>query len=197
MTLPFIEIISQPSGMSFPSSKILCYLLFIACGFAFWRRRRKETKENVGRDDQRKQHKPKNQLEAEEDEMKKYKEALENYMKANRIQSLPVSRMDEEEEEESYHEWDELESMSKPGSLSGIKLRGSLFSGGMDEKTGMPKLVPGGIKNCEFYKCLNRTPVERCSGCWKIAYCSKECQRLDWKRHKKECPLGFQNTFRK
>jgi len=27
----------------------------------------------------------------------------------------------------------------------------------------------------------------RCAGCGEIAYCSKECQKSDWKRHKVEC----------
>ena len=27
----------------------------------------------------------------------------------------------------------------------------------------------------------------RCSRCKKVNYCSKECQRSDWKQHKKQC----------
>ncbi|KAF8991943.1 hypothetical protein BDQ17DRAFT_1188267, partial [Cyathus striatus] len=26
-----------------------------------------------------------------------------------------------------------------------------------------------------------------CTGCRKVRYCSEECQKTDWKRHKKEC----------
>ncbi|KAJ7640885.1 hypothetical protein DFH06DRAFT_1215506 [Mycena polygramma] len=33
----------------------------------------------------------------------------------------------------------------------------------------------------------------RCSACKKPAYCSKECQRSDWKSHKKTCQMQAQN----
>jgi hypothetical protein len=26
-----------------------------------------------------------------------------------------------------------------------------------------------------------------CSSCKKVRYCSRECQKADWKRHKEEC----------
>jgi len=29
--------------------------------------------------------------------------------------------------------------------------------------------------------------LKKCSGCNAIFYCSPECQKLDWKRHKHEC----------
>ena len=35
----------------------------------------------------------------------------------------------------------------------------------------------------------NRTLVKcrRCAGCYSVAYCSRECQRLHWRSHKGEC----------
>lgn len=27
----------------------------------------------------------------------------------------------------------------------------------------------------------------RCSRCWQVDYCNRDCQRADWKRHKKQC----------
>ncbi|KAJ7488976.1 hypothetical protein FB451DRAFT_1080414 [Mycena latifolia] len=39
------------------------------------------------------------------------------------------------------------------------------------------------------YKCFKEEDVRlpRCSGCLRIAYCSPECQKLDWKVHKPIC----------
>jgi hypothetical protein len=31
-----------------------------------------------------------------------------------------------------------------------------------------------------------KTPM-KCQGCMMIAYCSRECQKVDWKRHRKMC----------
>ena len=40
-------------------------------------------------------------------------------------------------------------------------------------------------------KCCNTCHIsgkfKKCSGCEKVYYCSKECQRQDWKEHKKTC----------
>lgn len=33
--------------------------------------------------------------------------------------------------------------------------------------------------------------LKRCTGCGNAAYCSKECQMQDWKRHKKECLKSY------
>ncbi|KAF8992050.1 hypothetical protein BDQ17DRAFT_1370030 [Cyathus striatus] len=37
--------------------------------------------------------------------------------------------------------------------------------------------------------CTNKgnPTLKKCSGCRQIKYCSKECQKADWKRHKREC----------
>ncbi|KAJ7064326.1 hypothetical protein C8F01DRAFT_1130998 [Mycena amicta] len=39
------------------------------------------------------------------------------------------------------------------------------------------------------YKCFKEDGVQvsRCTGCLRIAYCSRECQNLDWKAHKAFC----------
>ena len=29
--------------------------------------------------------------------------------------------------------------------------------------------------------------MPRCSGCGKVSYCSEECQKKDWKKHKVDC----------
>ncbi|EFO86016.1 hypothetical protein GCK72_005460 [Caenorhabditis remanei] len=37
-------------------------------------------------------------------------------------------------------------------------------------------------------QCLtNMVELKKCSACRKVAYCSAECQRADWKLHKREC----------
>ena len=35
-------------------------------------------------------------------------------------------------------------------------------------------------------------PLERCSGCHAVAYCSRACQKISWPRHKKECEVWKQ-----
>ena len=45
--------------------------------------------------------------------------------------------------------------------------------------------------------CDSRGPTMFCAACGTISYCSRECQRLDWRQHKKAClacrPLKHQN----
>lgn len=33
----------------------------------------------------------------------------------------------------------------------------------------------------------NKKKLQKCSGCCKVAYCSTQCQRSDWARHKSSC----------
>lgn len=40
-------------------------------------------------------------------------------------------------------------------------------------------------KCCKY--CGNIGPIRECLGCFKVAYCSFECQRKGWKKHKKAC----------
>ena len=37
---------------------------------------------------------------------------------------------------------------------------------------------------------VNGGELNKCSKCQRARYCSKECQMIDWKRHKKECAVG-------
>ena len=41
--------------------------------------------------------------------------------------------------------------------------------------------------NANLCPCGNETNLQKCSGCQKIAYCSTNCQKNDWKQHKTEC----------
>ena len=54
-------------------------------------------------------------------------------------------------------------------------------------KTGFPS-EPEIVQKQKCMKCgLEGESVRRCSRCKKISYCSPECQRADWKQHKKNC----------
>ena len=37
------------------------------------------------------------------------------------------------------------------------------------------------------YICKENKPVKRCGACLNIHYCSPECAKIDWKRHKQNC----------
>ena len=51
-----------------------------------------------------------------------------------------------------------------------------------------------GLKSCENPACDNSEMQPRqfatCSRCSWAAYCCRDCQKDDWKRHKKECKSG-------
>ena len=34
---------------------------------------------------------------------------------------------------------------------------------------------------------IHRKKFKKCSGCYQVRYCSKECQRNDWSAHKNIC----------
>jgi ribonuclease HI len=40
---------------------------------------------------------------------------------------------------------------------------------------------------CGIHSAAPGTPLLRCGGCQKLYYCSKKCQRADWKQHKSTC----------
>ncbi|KAF7344010.1 MYND-type domain-containing protein [Mycena venus] len=45
--------------------------------------------------------------------------------------------------------------------------------------------------------CICRKPATyRCSACKTVSYCSKECQRLDWKNHKNPCKVATSSDAR-
>ena len=54
-----------------------------------------------------------------------------------------------------------------------------------DDKSGGPLSSDGGLE-CPICK---KTALSRCGGCNKVAYCSREHQRQDWKGHKANCSL--------
>jgi hypothetical protein len=45
--------------------------------------------------------------------------------------------------------------------------------------------------------CCDKSAAEKCSACLKDFYCSGECQKLDWKKHKSFCKIlkSLSNTF--
>jgi len=46
------------------------------------------------------------------------------------------------------------------------------------------------VRACQNMQCLKTehdATMLRCGACKYATYCSKECQKLDWKRHKKDC----------
>ena len=46
-------------------------------------------------------------------------------------------------------------------------------------------------KACDALKCFKRENLKKCVQCGKVSYCSKECQKSDWKsRHKAMCKAG-------
>merc|ERR1740117_1535264 len=48
----------------------------------------------------------------------------------------------------------------------------------------------GSCQKCGAEPEANRKKFSKCSRCREVVYCSKECQKLDWKQHKGVCGLG-------
>ena len=49
---------------------------------------------------------------------------------------------------------------------------------------------------CDWYQCSKiLTSLNACSGCKCVYYCSKKCQKRDWKQHKMKCISTFTKTF--
>lgn len=45
-------------------------------------------------------------------------------------------------------------------------------------------------KGCTNCRKTDGISVKKCSACGGAYYCSQECQKADWKRHKKDCNYG-------
>ena len=43
---------------------------------------------------------------------------------------------------------------------------------------------------CGVWQLDTDRKLERCSGCMRVYYCGRECQKKDWKEHKKDCGGG-------
>ena len=56
----------------------------------------------------------------------------------------------------------------------------------MEEKDRLTKAAGGSLKTCGGEECRKKGR-KRCTGCYIMLYCSKECQETDWSRHKVEC----------
>lgn len=53
----------------------------------------------------------------------------------------------------------------------------------------LPKGNNGECGVCEASNCADGKPLMACSKCKRSFYCSKECQKKDWKWHKLYCSL--------
>jgi hypothetical protein len=61
----------------------------------------------------------------------------------------------------------------------------------------MPKCVVCDALGEQYLKDLNqpaldqvcRKPLKQCGECTSVCYCTKECQVIDWKEHKKVCAI--------
>ena len=58
---------------------------------------------------------------------------------------------------------------------------------GTDVKAGAGHGASSTAEMCALAGCGGTSNLKHCSRCKKIAYCSKECQKLDWKAHKRVC----------
>mmetsp|Transcript_1938 Transcript_1938/g.2863 ORF Transcript_1938/g.2863 Transcript_1938/m.2863 type:complete len:100 (+) Transcript_1938:990-1289(+) len=86
-------------------------------------------------------------------------------------------------------EWNEaLESYCNDNNLTG-EIRRDVC-----ERHRASPFAPCGHRSCQE-KEKKVKGFRNCSRCKRIAYCSKECQRADWKRHKEECAV-VSGTFR-
>jgi len=62
------------------------------------------------------------------------------------------------------------------------------------DKSKKPPSVPSALKTCASAECgkveASAGAFMQCSRCKQAHYCSKECQVMSWKHHKKTCKAG-------
>eukprot|EP01084_Bolivina_argentea_P038909 71925_1 len=52
------------------------------------------------------------------------------------------------------------------------------------------------IQKMRCFNCNQRSKLSSCTGCMKVMYCSKRCQKIHWKKiHRKMCGKSWSNTF--
>ncbi|RDL39875.1 uncharacterized protein BP5553_04215 [Venustampulla echinocandica] len=81
----------------------------------------------------------------------------------------------------------------------------SVFLSKLKELTGQGAADTMACSSCKKGASTFSTPLLRCAGCLKASYCSKRCQKNDWKEHKKVCvkspessprdPFTYYNTI--
>jgi hypothetical protein len=64
----------------------------------------------------------------------------------------------------------------------------------MDSDDDEPTIVPFAELVCDSPGCTQKAPAFKCSRCRCTYYCSVDCQRNDWKRHKKEDCEHFETS---
>ena len=65
-------------------------------------------------------------------------------------------------------------------------------SDGMANVVDIMELVGfGGCRVCGRVKGQNGAALQKCGRCRALSYCSKQCQRADWKNHRRDCKRQF------
>ncbi|EPT04356.1 hypothetical protein FOMPIDRAFT_1084290, partial [Fomitopsis schrenkii] len=66
------------------------------------------------------------------------------------------------------------------------EMRGDLPRARQIRRVGSPNNMLCANEKCELFQ-IKRSILLQCGGCKSIYYCGQDCQKRDWKRHKKYC----------